>query len=138
MDWNSTTDPDTVALAVIKMPARVPVTDPRYGGVILINPGGPRASSVDRLLEQGSRLQKILDSENDPFDRSTFSPLDRYYDILGFDGREVNNTTPRFDCIPDPFACQRWTLETNYNDLVGSSDLATKHAWSTAVTLSGT
>ncbi len=41
-----------------------------------------------------------------------------------------------FDCIPDPSAPQRWTLGTNDNDLVGSSDLATKHAWARAVALS--
>jgi hypothetical protein len=86
VDWNSTTDPDTVALAVIRLPARVPVTDPQvwriyshqswYNGRSLLASvgsnscvGGSGASGVDRLLEQGSRLQKILDSENDSFDR---------------------------------------------------------------------
>lgn len=31
--------------------------------------GGPGGSGVDRILEQGARLQKIVDSQSDPFDK---------------------------------------------------------------------
>lgn len=40
MDYKKTSDQDRkVALAVVRIPAKVPVGDPRYGGAVLINPG---------------------------------------------------------------------------------------------------
>jgi len=40
MDYNRTEANDrTFALAMVRIPAKVPVSDPRYGGAVLINPG---------------------------------------------------------------------------------------------------
>lgn len=41
MDWTGGSDEanQTVELAVIKVEATVPVTDPSYGGAIVLNPG---------------------------------------------------------------------------------------------------
>lgn len=39
LDWNNTEDERRVILAITRLPARVSVTDVRYGGAILVNPG---------------------------------------------------------------------------------------------------
>jgi len=41
LDWNAEegTDNRTVEIALIKVPATVPVTDSRYGGAVVLNPG---------------------------------------------------------------------------------------------------
>ena len=40
MDWNNPeTDNSTVAIAIIRLPAKVEVVDPRYGGAVIFNPG---------------------------------------------------------------------------------------------------
>ena len=41
MDWTGTSEQKhkTVELAVIKVEATVPITDPSYGGAVVLNPG---------------------------------------------------------------------------------------------------
>ncbi|PVH78295.1 alpha/beta-hydrolase [Cadophora sp. DSE1049] len=131
MDWNSTYfDGDRVAIAIIRLPAVMPVTDPRYGGLIVINPGGPGASGIDRILHQGSRLQQIVDPQSDPSLLGV-----PYFDILGYDPRGVNNTTPRYECFSEPYARQRWTEADKHDDIFGTSEIASEKAWARAMAL---
>ena len=88
LDWLDEEKPHKVALAIIKLPASVPDTDPSYGGPVLLNPGGPGGSGVHITLSWGQRLQKILDGE-------------KHYEMIGFDPRGVMYTTPRANCYPD-------------------------------------
>ncbi|KAM3446209.1 hypothetical protein MY3296_009886 [Beauveria thailandica] len=90
MDWQDDTDPRLVVLAVIRLPAVVPVSDPAFGGTILTNPGGPGGSGVDSLRGGGGRrLRDVLDK-----------PGERHYEILSFDPRGVGRSWPRANCLP--------------------------------------
>lgn len=40
MDWNDVdATNNNVAIAVVRLPAKVKITDPRYGGAVIVNPG---------------------------------------------------------------------------------------------------
>lgn len=78
-----------VAIVVVKLPAKVPVTDARYGGPVVLNPGGPGESGVHQVLADGKHIQTTLDS-----------PEGKTFGILSFDSRGVNNTTPSLSCFP--------------------------------------
>ncbi|KAK8109397.1 Nonribosomal peptide synthetase 12 [Apiospora kogelbergensis] len=107
LDWLSADSPtddtrhhdktkaSTVALAIIARPAIVPASDPRHGGTILTNPGGPAGSGVGFLLRAGALMQRTADS----------AARGRHYEILSFDPRGVGLTEPRADCFGgDEFA----------------------------------
>lgn len=72
------------------------------------------------------------------FVRDPAASEDKYYDVIGFDSRGVNNTTPRHQCITEPYSRQRWTLDNRFLDLLGSSDVATEKAWARAMALADT
>ena len=124
MDWNSTgSGKPRVGLALIKMPARVPVTDPRYGGLLWVHTGGPGSSGVDFILKHGKTYQMIVDSDADPATEDIdVHGTSKYYDILGMDARGVNNTTPRYSCFPTAASRDIWTLQSDAQGMIGSSD----------------
>lgn len=126
MDWNNTESENIrVGLAIIKLPAKVAVTDPRYGGLLWLQIGGPGSSGVDFAIKHAKTYQMIIDSDVDPSsdDVGTHSSP-KYYDILGIDPRSVNNTTPRYSCFPTDASRDIWTLQSDAQGMIGSSDNA--------------
>ncbi|KAF3392593.1 Tripeptidyl aminopeptidase [Penicillium rolfsii] len=121
MDYNrtNTTRGRTFALAVVRIPAKVPIDDPRYGGAMLINPGGPGGPGTLQAFLSGRNLQTIVDSENDP----SIVPLnasDKYFDIIGFDPRGVGSTVPAITCFPDSMSQRYWELQVDAEGMLGS------------------
>ncbi|KAF2869445.1 TAP-like protein-domain-containing protein [Massariosphaeria phaeospora] len=132
--FNGTYPDSTISLAIVKLPAKVPVEDPRYGGPILSNPGGPGGPGVLFALLAAEGLQTIVDSQTEPkltADGVGKEPLDgRYYDIIGFDPRGIGWTAPRVTCLPDSPSAWSWDLRENAEGIVGSSDAALGRLWS--------
>ncbi|RDW68933.1 putative proteinase [Aspergillus mulundensis] len=122
-----------MAIAIARLPAKVPVTDPRYGGAILINPGGPGGSGVAQALEVGRNLQTIADANIVPAEVDQSSDL--YFDIIGFDPRGVNNTTPGFSCFPDLSSQRNWELQAEADGMLGSSAESFMRNWQRAMAL---
>ncbi|KAJ5788753.1 hypothetical protein N7457_003743 [Penicillium paradoxum] len=109
----------TFELAIVRLPAKVPVTDPRYGGAVLINPGGPGGPGTMQAFEAGPNLQLIIDAEADPSEIGD-EPTNRYFDIIGFDPRGVGSTTPPVMCFPDPVSQRNWELQVSAEGMLGS------------------
>ncbi|RDW65125.1 hypothetical protein BP6252_10776 [Coleophoma cylindrospora] len=129
MDWNAPdSNPSRVSLAVIRLPAKVPVTDPRYGGAILINPGGPSGSGIKLLTLSGNEIATVVDSEISVSD-SVSRPEAKYFDIVSFDPRGVNNTQPHLKCFPGSFPSDVWGYQVEAEGIPGSSSVAISNAW---------
>lgn len=67
MDWTGTSEQKnkTVELAVIKVEATVSVSDPNYGGAVVLNPGGPGGSGVGQILKEGYNIRTLLSAGPD-------------------------------------------------------------------------
>jgi pimeloyl-ACP methyl ester carboxylesterase len=93
LDWlDPVNNTARVTLAILARPAVIAETDPRFGGSIIVNPGGPSGSGINFVLRTGDVIQRAADGDA------------RKYEILSFDPRGVGFTTPRSDCYRDEFA----------------------------------
>lgn len=88
LDWTDPSNPNTVTIAVARLPAVVGPEDDSFGGTIVINPGGPSGSGVGILVWSGRSIQKVVDS-------------DKHFEILSFDPRGVQFSTPNVACFQD-------------------------------------
>jgi hypothetical protein len=118
--WNDTTNA-TVSVAVIKQPAIVPVTDPRYGGVTLYNPGGPGGSGVGFLLAAAPFLREVIDSDD---------KHGKYFDHLSFDPRGIAASKPRVNCFHNFQADVYWAVRLAEQGIFSASDAAFGRLWS--------
>ncbi len=121
--WNGTTNA-TVSIAVIKKPAVVPVTHPRYGGPILFNPGGPGGSGVFFLAGSADSFQHLLDSDEG-----------KYFDYMSFDPRGVGATRPLIQCLDDPLQQLIWSARVAEEGVYSASNAAFGRLWSIATAL---
>lgn len=70
------------SIAIIKLasdPAEFPEYGEKWGGPVLINPGGPGGSGVGAVLQAGHYFQEVVGKQ---------------FSIIGFDPRGINNTRP--------------------------------------------
>ncbi|KAJ6084640.1 hypothetical protein N7486_011440 [Penicillium sp. IBT 16267x] len=133
MDWNRTDGQGaTVAIAIVRLPAKVPVTDLRYGGPVILNPGGPGGSGVSLVLEDGKNVQKVVDFQKSPEDTEAQSRA-KYFDVVSFDPRGVNNTTPPFSCFANSEARRAWKLQSDTEGNLDSSDASFNNLWARAI-----
>lgn len=120
LDWNATADSpvygDKFKMAIVRAPAQVPVTDPRYGGQIILNFGGPGESGTS-AAQSAQDLQTSFDAAYSYGSETYVSdhPDARYFDLIFFDPRGVSNSTPWYTPFTDPL--QAATLTTHKSAL---------------------
>lgn len=120
LDWTDLENPHKVALALTRVPAAVPITDPTFAGSILINPGGPGGSGTDEVLWSGFGVRdNIVDSS------------DKHFEIVSWDPRGVHHTTPKLTCSQSDWERDIWQYRNWAVGQLGLSDSAFDVKWAT-------
>ncbi|KAI9741172.1 MAG: hypothetical protein M1834_002885 [Cirrosporium novae-zelandiae] len=148
LDWNAT-EPDgnpPAIIAITRKPAEVELFIFAVRFLELNNlsedtadlqKGGPGGSGVDFVLRDGHDISTIVNGGN-RLARLTASPFStrKYFDVMSFDPRGVNNTTPRFSCFPDQLSQRVWEVQKDAIGLLGSSNVSFDQKWSHSVAFS--
>lgn len=102
----------TVNLGIIKMPG-----DTDDAQEVLLNPGGPGASSVDFVMGNYKEVQAKIGTQ---------------YSLVGIDPRGVKNSGPSSDCFEGyPYVARNAFLENVYTpaDITSDYDLSQTHGY---------
>jgi pimeloyl-ACP methyl ester carboxylesterase len=102
----------------------------------LFFPGGPGGSGVAQALHTGRNLQTIVDADIDPSTAEEGDTSSLYFDIIGFDPRAVNNTTPQFSCFPSLSSQINFELQAEAEGMLGSSPDSLMRNWQRTFALS--
>lgn len=119
LDWNATADSpvygDKFKMAIIRAPAQVPVTDPRYGGQIVLNFGGPGAPATSFAAQYAQALQTSFDAAYSYGSETYVSehPDARYFDLIFFDPRGIPNSTPWYTPFNNPVQAVALTTQAS-------------------------
>lgn len=88
------------------------------------------------LFRYGKNIQTIVDAAEDPSaELNPWSSNSKYFDIMSFDPRGINNTTPQLVCFPSTFDRQGWGLQSAGEGLLGSSDQAFELGYARSIAL---
>ena len=90
LNYYNSSDTRQAAIAIQKLPAQVPSTDPTFGGSVFLNPGGPGEAGNTFVSGYGGFIQGVIDT-----------PKKKHYEIIGFDPRGVGESTPKANCFTD-------------------------------------
>ncbi|KAK2012542.1 hypothetical protein LZ32DRAFT_658812 [Colletotrichum eremochloae] len=130
MDWTAPEErrlDHEVAIAMIKQPANVSILDPRYGGEIYLNPGGPGAQGTSFLSGSWNAHLSSTINRN--------GPDGKVFDLVSFDPRGVGLSTPRISCFEDPIARQLWHQLGSVYDGIDVSDGLFDQLWARILSL---
>ena len=95
LDWLDLSNNNNVSIAIAMLPAKVSPDHPKFGGTVVLNPGGPSGSGVDFVRGRGRALQQVIDGE-------------KHFDILSFDPRGVAYSEPNAHCFASSEGLEIW------------------------------
>lgn len=121
LDWTEASGHrEWVAVGIVTVPAKVPITDPSFGGTVLINPGGPGGAGTEMALLFGKSIQDLLDGK-------------KHYEILGFDPRGIGRTTPSASCYTENLSRLEDAIQQGALPPIVSGDLGLNYHYRAAV-----
>ncbi|OTA23439.1 hypothetical protein BTJ68_14891 [Hortaea werneckii EXF-2000] len=84
--------------------------------------------SVPNFFVASSWFRNQLPEHSSEPPSSSFE-WDRYFDIIGFDPRGINNSRPVLNCLSNRLEAAASTIEENAHGMIGTSDTSFDYVW---------